>query len=91
MVKEALLELEIIKQRCRGNQRALDRLQRKVEQARTRLPQDLRPQVRGQRAKGVGSKGEGSNGKGNNNDYGIGHLLRTYPVIVCPRHFAMIH
>ena len=45
VVKEALQELEIIKERCRGNQATLDRLQRKVKQAKTRVPQDLRPRV----------------------------------------------
>ena len=45
VVKAALQELEVIKERCRGNQATLDRLQRKVEQAKTRVPQDLRPRV----------------------------------------------
>lgn len=44
-VKKALKEVEEIKRRCRGDPTAVDKLYRKVEQAKTHLPHDLRQQV----------------------------------------------
>ncbi|KAL8625015.1 hypothetical protein ACOMHN_012024 [Nucella lapillus] len=45
VIKEALNEMEIIKQLCRGDEARVKELSARVDSARRRVPQDLKPQV----------------------------------------------
>lgn len=45
-VKTALEQIEEVKNRCRGNQEQNDILFRKVEQARSQLPAEIKEKVR---------------------------------------------
>lgn len=45
IIKSCLEEIETIKRRCLGNQDKINALERKVEEAKSRLPHDLKTQV----------------------------------------------
>ncbi|XP_076435286.1 NFX1-type zinc finger-containing protein 1-like isoform X2 [Babylonia areolata] len=45
VIKEALNEMEIIKQRCRGDEAKVEELRQRVDNAKRRLPQELKVKV----------------------------------------------